>query len=111
MEYIAHEAQCVENHINEKRYADIIKGGASLTKEDHEEYKRLKAAKKAADAAAGLTADPSQQSEAVDGVASGTKRAAQDDTSGDAKAAKVARTNVPLQKEQSMGDGEIIDGV
>ena len=28
-----------------------------------------------------------------------------------AKAAKVARTNVPLQKEQSMGDGEIIDGV
>ena len=83
-------------------------GGREAAKAAH---KRLKAAKKAADAAAGLTADPSQQSEAVDGVASGTKRAAQDDTSGDAKAAKVARTNVPLQKEQSMGDGEIIDGV
>ena len=86
-------------------------GGREAAKGHH---KRHKAARKAALAAAGLLpTDASQQGSVASSEApsdAGAKRAAPGEN-GDAPAGKVAKGNVPLQREQSMGDGELIDGV
>jgi len=91
-------------------------GGAEAAKALH---KKLKAARKAAAAAAGVLVSPQSStataaSEAADGGAGGTKRAAAA-ADADAPPGKAARGSesgvVPLQRELSMGNGELIDGV
>ena len=96
--------------------ASFTRASTAATSESKAAHKKDKAAL----AAAGLLPTPaSQQGSAAttaseapsDAPPAGTKRGAQDENGG-GPAGKAARNgDVPLQREPSMGDGELIDGV
>lgn len=97
-------------------------GGREAAREMH---KKLRAARKAANAAAGLLsptdAGPQDSASTVASEApasgGGAKRSLEGEGGGGGAPAKKAASgenghgNVPLQREASMGDGELIDGV